>query len=298
MFVEFKDCTYTSLNKTPMPPSSHLCNAQRRNRLGETPVVRTRLNGVNFVVYENMLFPTQESFAYANLLGHVIKSTVASRRHLLPFVVVDIGAGVGTDAIGVAAILQDEIKQGQVVVVATEISGAALNIADKNAQLNNVIGIQFRKRDILEGVREEFGRADLITSNPPWYPSREAALKAGSYQPMLAIDGGLDGLDFYRALFEQAKSVLSDDGLIAVRTQERAWERVSRECQQVLRRPQTAAVTHYAFLSGIGDCTRRTGLIHGRLDLFDIKNGHHAYIHSNEASSSTYSRKLMIKTNW
>lgn len=295
MFVEFKGITYPNLKDTPILSSSHWCNAQKRNRWGEAPVVRTRLNGVDFVVYENMLFPTQESFAYANLLGHVIKSTLVSRTHPLPFIAVDVGTGVGTDAIGIAGVLQEEIREGQVIVVATDISGAALNIADANAQFNNVAGIQFRKRDILEGVREEFGRADLITSNPPWYPSREAVLKAGSYQPMPAIDGGPDGLEFYQALFEQTKAVLSDNGMLAVRTQSKAWGKVSEECRQVLQRPQTAALKHYAFWSGTGDYSRRTGLLHGRLDLFDIKSGYAAYIRSAEAPSPAHSRKLMLE---
>lgn len=293
--VEFKSRIYEGIGEVPIPTSSHWCNAQSRNKFGEVPIVRTRLNGTTFVVYENMLFPTRESFEYANLLGHIVKATIAHRNRPLPFVVVDVGTGVGTNAIEIAKLLQDEQRQGLVVVVATELDGAALSIADNNAQLNNIAGIRFRKGSILEGVRREFGRVDLITSNPPWYPSKEAQRKCNSYQPLLAIDGGDDGLEFYRALFEEAKDILSDDGLIAVRTQDQAWIRVYRECQQALHRPQTIAINHFAFLSGIEDRKRKTGLLHGNLDLFDIENGYHAYINSKDIPPTTHSRKLLLE---
>ena len=294
--IEFKGSNYQDIKDIPIPHSSHWCNAQSRNRFGEAPLVRTRLKGTDFIVYENMLFPTRESFEYGNLLGHIIKATIAHRNRPLPFVVVDVGTGAGTDAIGIAKPLQDEQRQGLVVVVTTELDGAALAIADINVQLNNLAGIKFRKRSILEGIRQEFGSVDLITSNPPWYPSQEAQRKCSSYQPLLAIDGGDDGLEFYRALFERAKDVLSDDGVVAVRTQDQAWIRVYRECRKALHRSQTVAIKHSAFLSGIAGRERTTGLLHGNLGLFDIKNGYRAYIDSKDIpSSTTISRKLLLE---
>jgi release factor glutamine methyltransferase len=58
-----------------------------------------------------------------------------------------------------------------------------------------------------------------VVSNPPYIPTRELASlqpEVSDHEPRMALDGGADGLDYYRRLFADAGSVLNDDGFVAV----------------------------------------------------------------------------------
>jgi len=86
-------------------------------------------------------------------------------------------------------------------IVASDISESALEVAKENARLNGVFDdIIFMKSDLFKGIE---GRFDLIISNPPYIARNEfntlpeEVLK----EPLEALDGGPDGLDFYRRIF-------------------------------------------------------------------------------------------------
>jgi release factor glutamine methyltransferase len=98
-------------------------------------------------------------------------------------------------------------------VVATDLSAAALAVARRNAELNGC-QIDFRQGDLFETLTEE-ERFDIIVCNPPYIPSRDLKglmPEVRDYEPEIALDGGSDGLDFYRRLSEGLWRFLAPEG--------------------------------------------------------------------------------------
>lgn len=125
----------------------------------------------------------------------------------------DVGTGSGCIAIALAA------KCATARIVATDISRDALELARLNAAKNQVrAAIEFRQGNGLEVLQP--GEAfDLVISNPPYIPTQEIVTlqtEVREYDPHPALDGGADGLDFYRRLATQAGSFLHPDGRLMV----------------------------------------------------------------------------------
>ena len=122
--------------------------------------------------------------------------------------ILDIGTGSGCIAISLAKLLPDA------TVTALDISDTALQCAIDNAKKNNVT-ITFEKMNIL--TEEPDGKYDLIISNPPYIRSEvvqklDATVK--NYEPHSALDGGDDGLVFYKRLIPLASQHLNPGGIL------------------------------------------------------------------------------------
>ena len=101
-------------------------------------------------------------------------------------------------------------------IVASDISEDALEVAKENARLNGVFdNIVFIKSDLFKGIE---GRFDLIVSNPPYIAQNEFDIlpKEVLKEPRSALDGGPDGLDFYRRIFLEAPLYLKPGGYCVV----------------------------------------------------------------------------------
>ncbi len=100
-------------------------------------------------------------------------------------------------------------------MTAADLSTDALAVASSNAELNHT-DIRFVQGDLWEPVQNE--TFDLILSNPPYIPTPECETlqQEVMQEPRMALDGGADGLDFYRRIADGALPRLSPDGLIAV----------------------------------------------------------------------------------
>ena len=125
--------------------------------------------------------------------------------------IADICCGCGTYALALAAFLP------KAQVWATDISADALRLAKSNAQRLAVSGqVVFLQGDLLIPLQEKNILFDLIISNPPYIPSSklEKLPAQVQHEPALALDGGADGLYFYRRLAADAKDLLTDDGLV------------------------------------------------------------------------------------
>lgn len=118
----------------------------------------------------------------------------------------DIGTGSGAIAIAVKK------NAPEVFVTASDISEKALSLAMENAKKNQT-DIEFIQSDLFQNV---FGSFDVILSNPPYIPTRdiEKLEKELSFEPENALDGGADGLDFYRDIIIDAKAHLNKNGLL------------------------------------------------------------------------------------
>ncbi|MFO0693236.1 MAG: peptide chain release factor N(5)-glutamine methyltransferase [Polyangiales bacterium] len=127
--------------------------------------------------------------------------------------VLDLCTGSGCVAICLAAL------RASAVVLATDVSEEALGVARRNAASNGVDSrISFHRGDLFEAVRGE-APFDVVTANPPYIPSRDIEgldPDVASFEPRLALDGGADGLDFYRRLAKEAPARLVDGGVLLV----------------------------------------------------------------------------------
>lgn len=121
--------------------------------------------------------------------------------------VLDIGTGSGAIAISIKK------NAPQTCVCAVDISEEALSLAKENAKENET-EIEFIKSDLFENLQTK--KFDCILSNPPYIPTKdmEKLEKELFYEPKSALDGGSDGLDFYRDIIEEAKEHLTKNGLL------------------------------------------------------------------------------------
>lgn len=121
--------------------------------------------------------------------------------------VLDVGTGSGAIAISIAQ------ERPGVEVYATDTSEVALKLAEVNAANANV-EVDFRRVDLVSGL-DELKAIDLLVSNPPYVKSADIqnlTPEVRDWDPVAALDGGRDGLDFYRRIFAETPSVLKRGG--------------------------------------------------------------------------------------
>jgi release factor glutamine methyltransferase len=187
----------------------------------------TSFCGLEIAVNRHALVPRPETEMLAEL-GWNFLSTLNPQ----PSTALDFGTGTGCIAIALA------VKCPSAKVVATDVSPDALALAKQNAGRHNAAGrIEFLQSDsfaALQNVEQasclfpsekkklETGGTpvlhfDLIISNPPYIPSAEIATlqsEVRDFDPRGALDGGTDGLDFYRKLAAEANPFLKPSGKI------------------------------------------------------------------------------------
>jgi release factor glutamine methyltransferase len=150
-----------------------------------------------------------------------------ARRFPETLTIADLGTGSG--AIVVA--LLSELPQA--TAVATDISEEALAIARENAAANGVAGrVRFELADFRKGPEGTF---NLVVSNPPYVRSGDVdALEreVRDYDPHVALDGGSDGLDAYRAILSRAGSLVAEDGTILFEVGYDQADSVARLCRE------------------------------------------------------------------
>ncbi|MGB9627025.1 MAG: peptide chain release factor N(5)-glutamine methyltransferase [Thermodesulfobacteriota bacterium] len=126
--------------------------------------------------------------------------------------VLEIGTGSGAIAIALAK----EMKE--VLIVATDLSREALTLAKENAtQLGLLSKIRFLQANLFEPFYPlgEKGPFSIILSNPPYISRPEIerlSREVKDFEPLLALDGGDDGLDVYRKIISQAPDYLKEEG--------------------------------------------------------------------------------------
>ena len=156
---------------------------------------------LEFEVNENVLIPRQDT--------ELLVETILKIRPHNPEIL-DICTGSGCIAVSLAKYINCK------AVRACDISGKAIDVAKKNAAKNGV-EIEFYEDDILTSEKYD-QKYDVVVSNPP-YIETDVVLTLDSvvkdYEPGIALDGGEDGLKFYRKIADYAKHILKEDGLLA-----------------------------------------------------------------------------------
>lgn len=153
--------------------------------------------GLEFEVNEHVLIPRQDTEVLVEEALKVIKD--GDR-------VLDMCTGSGCIIISLA-------KNAKLLsATGVDVSEDALSVAKRNAKKND-IDVKFVQSDLfseLEGVEY-----DVIVSNPPYIETEEINYlmpEVREYEPMLALDGGADGLDFYRKIIDESQKYLKSGG--------------------------------------------------------------------------------------
>ena len=118
--------------------------------------------------------------------------------------VLDLGTGSGAIAISIAQ------ERPPCEVYATDSSEAALEVARRNAETTRT-DVMFCRADLLSGLEDLREEISLLVSNPPYVKSKDLshlAPEVWGWDPHLALDGGPDGLSFYRQIFAEAGPLL------------------------------------------------------------------------------------------
>lgn len=159
---------------------------------------------LNFLVTKDVLIPRQDTEI---LVEEVIKIAKKINNPKI----LDLCTGSGAIAISIAKYVENT------KIIATDISKPALEIAQKNAELNGVKNnIEFMESNLFAKLKDQ--KFDIIVSNPPYIETNaiKTLPKDVQNEPKLALDGGKDGLDFYRKISEKALEHLNRQGFLCL----------------------------------------------------------------------------------
>lgn len=161
----------------------------------------TEFYGLTFDVNKKVLTPRMETEI---LVEQVLKAEMNFKNPTI----LDLGTGSGAIAISIA-------KNCDATVTAIDVSKMALATAEANAKKNDV-KIEFLHSNLFDGLKRK-RKFDIIVSNPPYIPTKEIEKldkNVRECDPVLALDGGEDGLDFYREIISKAPDRLNNGGLL------------------------------------------------------------------------------------
>lgn len=159
-----------------------------------------------FKVKKGVLIPRPET----ELL---VEYAVNNMRKTYKGVIFDLCCGSGCIGISVAK------RFPSCKVYCVDISDEAISLTKENALLLDAPNVEVVKGDIFEGTEAlSLPQPDMILSNPPYIISEEIPFlqKEVGFEPVLALDGGIDGLSFYRALSEKWFPYLTKGGTLAM----------------------------------------------------------------------------------
>lgn len=173
--------------------------------------------GYTFKVNPHVLIPRQDT---ETLVTEAAKTIHSTPREKLSFFeklkgrkewdVLDLCCGSGAVGISLAKICSN------VKVTATDISAEAVETAEANAE-DLRVKVRFLTGDMFEPVKGR--KFDMIVSNPPYIRTNMISIlqeEVKDHEPLNALDGGRDGLDFYRTIVEKAADFLKPEGFLLV----------------------------------------------------------------------------------
>lgn len=162
--------------------------------------------GLDLYVSPDVLIPRDDTCAVAELAIHRGLFLDQNPR------ILDLCCGSGCIGLAIASRLKDAR------VTLADLSGPALSVARKNIQRNHMGGrVSCVQVDAMEAPPAFLGKFDMIVSNPPYVTASEMEELPDSvkkYEPHMALFGGTDGLDFYRAITKNFRDLLKAGGFL------------------------------------------------------------------------------------
>ncbi len=223
LFTDILNCNRLSLylNKDIFldKAKSSLVSGVLKRRIHGEPIQyilgKTEFMGLEFKVTPDVFIPRPETeILVEKVLETVTRPTLwcgCPESQVTSLKIMDIGTGSGNIAVSLAKFLP-EAK-----ICATDISDTAIEIARTNSQLNRVESrIRFIQADLFTTYELQLMTYDIIVSNPPYISTAEIDVLQPEikYEPYTALDGGKDGLDFYRRIIDKAPSYLKKGGFL------------------------------------------------------------------------------------
>ena len=158
--------------------------------------------GLDFYVDENVLDPRPDSEI-------IVEMILSDYKNIENLNLLEIGTGSSCLIVALVKALSNARA------TAIDISTKALQIADKNISQHQLsTKIKLLQSDLFDSLATN-NKFNIILSNPPYIPSNEIELldkEVQNYDPISALDGGNDGLDFYRSISKNARNYLHKNG--------------------------------------------------------------------------------------
>ena len=163
--------------------------------------------GLDFFVKEGVLIPRPDT---ETLVEEIIQLCKNKNEEIN---IVDIGTGSGAITVSLAKYIENS------KITSLDISDIPLEVGKINAVNNGVDNrIEFLKSDVFTAIKNTEKKFDIIVSNPPYIPKKDIETlhtQVKDYEPYNALEGGEDGLDFYRQITEESVQYLKQGGILA-----------------------------------------------------------------------------------
>ncbi len=165
--------------------------------------------GLNFYLEEGVLVPRQDTeILVEDVIAYVEENYENENINIL-----DLGIGSGAIALSLAKYCKNAR------IIGVDISDQAIKIGNINKERFALSNVEFFKGDLFKALeREDIEKKfHIIVSNPPYIPRKDIEdldIQVKDFEPKLALDGGLDGLDFYRRITRESKEYLRENGLL------------------------------------------------------------------------------------
>lgn len=164
--------------------------------------------GLNFYVNENVLIPQPDTEILVENVLEICNNIKTKEIKIL-----DLCTGSGAIAVSLDFALKN--KNTKTEIYASDISELALDVARRNNAQNGT-NVKFINSDLFKDIQES--DFDIIVSNPPYI--KKNIIKTLSRQvqnePIIALDGGNDGLNFYRDILKQARKFIKNNGFLCL----------------------------------------------------------------------------------
>ncbi|MEL7648187.1 MAG: peptide chain release factor N(5)-glutamine methyltransferase [Sedimentibacter sp.] len=167
--------------------------------------------GIDFYVQEGILVPRPDTETLVEKVIKIVNTTEMKDRYLR---ILDIGTGSGAIAVSLAYYLKNAC------VTAMDISKEAIETAAVNIEKNNMKNVTTLEGDIFTHAFSD-EKFDIVVSNPPYIKKEtigELPLEVSVYEPKLALDGGEDGLEYYRQIVKVFGEIHTKTAVLAVET--------------------------------------------------------------------------------
>lgn len=166
--------------------------------------------GLDFYLEEGVLVPRPDT----EILVEYIIEYINKYYKEYSINILDIGIGSGAISLSIAKNCPNTFVYG------VDIGDIPIKVANINKKRFNLSNVKFFKGDLFSGIDglSMEGKFQIIVSNPPYIPRMDIdklQAEVKSYEPRLALDGGIDGLDFYREISNKAMKYLKRNGLLA-----------------------------------------------------------------------------------